>query len=379
MYVILIMKIVHIVEPFASGIAFFVKSLTEAMPEDIHIVVHGERKKEMRATDVKKNFPTNNVRFIKWHSAQRSIDLLKDLKALTELFSILKRLKQKKLVDAVHLHSSKSGLLGRAACKMAGISNVFYTPNGASFLSAKNKWSRFIYQGFERIGNWLGGHVICCSASERNEFLKIGIQGSYINNGTEVVQSLQGETKKHGQTFRIVTSGRIEKQKNPALFNEIATYFEDMPHVEFAWIGDGPYKKLFTAKNIRVTGWLGAKEVHNCVSASDIYLSTSAYEGLSFAVLEALALKKPVLLSNCTGNIDLVKKGINGDLFNTTQEATNKLLQYYNNPRMREVMGEYSHEICRTEFDLKQNFKKYRELYAGSFLAPGIQPTWSFG
>ena len=46
------MVIVHIVEPFAAGIAVFVKSLTEAMPDDVHIVVHGERKKEMTIWDL---------------------------------------------------------------------------------------------------------------------------------------------------------------------------------------------------------------------------------------------------------------------------------------------------------------------------------------
>jgi len=373
------MIIVHIVEPFAAGIALFVKSLTQAMPDDMHIVVHGERKKEMNAAEVKKNFPTQNVRFIKWHSAQRSIDPLKDLLALTELYRILKRLKQKNLVDAVHLHSSKSGLLGRAACRMAGITNVFYTPNGASFLSAGNKLSRFIYQQLEKLGHRFGGHIVCCSPSELEEYLKIGIHASYVNNGIEVKQPEFEVVKKTKEKFRIVTSGRIEKQKNPALFNKIASYFEDMPQIEFAWIGDGRYKKLFTAKNITVTGWLGAREVHDYVSASDIYLSTSKYEGLSFAVLEALALKKPVLLSNCTGNIDLVKKGINGDLFNTSSEAITRLLQYYNNPQMLDVMGKFSGEICKTEFDVKKNFKAYRELYAGAVLQTGRQAKWSFG
>ena len=373
------MIIVHIVEPFAAGIAVFVRSLTEAMPGDMHIVVHGERKKEMPAADVKKNFPTQNVRFIKWHSAQRSIDPLKDLQALTELYRILKRLKQKNLVDAVHLHSSKSGLLGRAACRMTGITNVFYTPNGAPFLSARNKLSRYIYQQLEKLGHRFGGNVVCCSPSELEEYLKLGIHASYINNGIDIKNSESGVVKKTKEKFRIVTSGRIEKQKNPALFNKIASYFEDMPQIEFAWIGDGRYKKLFTAKNITVTGWLGAREVHEYVSASDIYLSTSKYEGLSFAVLEALAFKKPVLLSNCTGNIDLVKKGINGDLFNTSSEAITKLLQYYNNPQMLDIMGKFSGEICKTEFDVKKNFKTYRELYAGSVLQTGRQAKWSFG
>jgi glycosyltransferase involved in cell wall biosynthesis len=374
------MIIVHIVEPFAAGIAVFIRSLTEAMPDDMHIVVHGERKEEITASEVKKDFPRENVRFIRWRSARRSIDPLKDLFALAELYKILTRLKRKNLVDAVHLHSSKSGLLGRAACRMAGINNVFYTPNGASFLSARNKLAGFFYRQLEKIGHRFGGSVVCCSASELEVYLKLGIKAVYVNNGIDINNHNLPVAKKSGNKFRIVTSGRIEKQKNPALFNKIASYFEDMEQIEFIWIGEGKNKKLFTAKNITVTGWLGNRDVHQYVAGSHIYLSTSRYEGLSFAVLEALALKKPVLLSNCTGNTDIVKNGINGDLFKTASEANVKILQYYNNREMLDVMGGFSADICKAEFDVKENFKTYRELYAGVVgKVSGHKIKWNFG
>lgn len=372
------MVIVHVVEPFATGIAVFVKSLTEAMPDDTHIIIHGERKDVMTAEMVKKSFHSKNVRFIKWHSAQRSITPAKDIFAFSELYTILRRLNQKKLVDAVHLHSSKSGLLGRLACRMAGIKNVFYTPNGASFLSANYKVTRYFYQQLEKIGNRLGGKVICCSPSELEEYLRLGINAEYVNNGVEVDNKRHQVSIKTDKKFRIVTSGRIETQKNPDLFNAVASYFEDMDQIEFMWIGNGPGEKALTAKNIAVTGWLDRKKVHEYLATSDIYLSTSKYEGLSFAVLEALALKKPVLLSNCTGNIDLVKRGINGSLFSTQADATVKILRYYSNREMLPLMGEYSKEICKTEFDGKQNFKIYREIYAGSLNEMNKGTKWSF-
>ena len=358
------MIIVHITEPFAAGVAMFIQSLTEAMPGDTHIIVHGERNNIMQAGEVKKNFTGQNVHFIRWRSAQRSINPIKDFFALSELYKILTRLKRKGMVDAVHLHSSKSGLLGRIACRMAGITNIFYTPNGASFLSAKTKLTKYIYRQLEKIGHRFGGKVVCCSASEQEEFLKLGIDAGYINNGIEFDNQMPPVTKKIKDNFRIITSGRIEPQKNPALFNSIASYFEDMKQFEFVWLGDGIDKKVFTAKNIVVTGWQKNKEIYNYMAASDIYLSTSLYEGLSFSVLEALSFKKPVLLSNCTGNRDIVKNGINGNLFNTASDAIVKILQYYNNRDMLGVMGNFSRQICRTEFDVRKNFKNYRNLYA---------------
>ncbi|MEJ0104238.1 MAG: glycosyltransferase [Bacteroidota bacterium] len=164
------MKIVHVIEPFASGVAFFVKSLAEMMPGDTHFIVHGERKEVMSAVEVKKLFPRQNVRFVRWKSANRSINPVKDLMALRELYTILRRFKEKSLVDVVHLHSSKSGFLGRLACKVAGINNVIYTPHGASFLSGKNFLVKKIYRQLEKLGSSLGGKIVCCSESEFEAF-----------------------------------------------------------------------------------------------------------------------------------------------------------------------------------------------------------------
>lgn len=359
--------ILHVVEPFASGVAVFVKLLTEAMPSDLHIVIHGERKNVKAAWEVKREFPGANVRFIRWRSARRSIDPLKDMMALSELTTIFKRLKRKDLVDVVHLHSSKGGLLGRAAARIAGIDNVFYTPNGASFLSSQNRLVRYVFGRIEKFASRLGGQVVCCSPSEQLAYQRLGIESQYINNGISAAQLKTDPGLRVENQFTVVTSGRIDDQKNPQAFNEIATFFRDMPNWKFVWIGDGRLRHLLNSPNIEVTGWLDSAAAHSLVAGSQVYLSSSRYEGLSFAVLEALAMRKPVLLSHCTGNVDLVRLGANGDLYNSPYEAIVKLLQYSNNPEMLQVMGEYSGAICAADFDMQKNFEVYRELYSGKF------------
>ena len=167
--------------------------------------------------------------------------------------------------------------------------------------------------------------------------------------------------------FLVVTSARISHQKNPALFNQIARKFEHLPQFRFVWIGDGEDRNKLTAKNITVTGWLSPNASKRLVSDADVYLSTSNFEGLSFSVLEALALKKPVLLKDCVGNKDIVKNGLNGDLFETADGAVLKIMQYANNPGMLPLMGEYSNEFCRQEFNIKSTSVMYRNLYRGNF------------
>jgi glycosyltransferase involved in cell wall biosynthesis len=369
------MKIVHVVEPFASGIATFVRSLVENLQDDLHIIIHGERQHLMTSDEVKQRFPKGNVRFIRWKSAQREISFRKDTAAFMELYTILKRLKKQVHIDAVHLHSSKSGFLGRVACRMAGIDTVIYTPNGAPFFVGNNSFSNFLYKQLERLGSIFGGRVVCCSPSELKAYNAIGIKALNINNGVDIEERPLGplprlspvKKTRHPELkpgkFRIVTSGRIEEQKNPALFNSIAKYFEEFHDFEFLWIGEGADRDMLTSKNIVITGWLSSEDTKAMIAASQVYLSTSIFEGLPFAVLEALALKKPVLLTDCVGNRDIVNKRLNGDLFTTEDEAIIKILQYHNNRDMLQIMGEYSQQHCEQEFDVYSTFTSYRTLY----------------
>lgn len=361
------MKIVHVVEPFASGIAVFVRSLVENLQDDMHFIVHGERRQVMLAAEVKQYFPKENVRFIRWKSAQREINIRKDTIAFMELYTILRRLKKQNQVDAVHLHSSKSGFLGRLACKLASIKTVVYTPNGAPFLVGRSRWANYIYKQLEKLGSFFGGKVVCCSPSEWEAYHELGINAVNINNGIAIGSAMDPLPKMAAPVpdgkFRVVTSGRIVEQKNPALFNTIAGYFQEFPNFEFLWVGDGAARDQLKSDNIVVTGWISAAETKALVSSSHVYLSTSHFEGLPFAVLEALALKKPVLLSDCIGNRDIVNKGLNGDLFHNDEEAIIKILQYYNNMDMLNVMGEYSQKLCVEAFDVHSTFTSYRDLY----------------
>jgi glycosyltransferase involved in cell wall biosynthesis len=359
------MKIVHVVEPFASGIAAFVQSIVQNLRDDYHIVIHGEREYVMRSTEIIKYFPEDNVQFIRWRSAQRSISLVKDTAALVELCRLLGSLKARKMVDAVHLHSSKSGFLGRLACRLMNITNVIYTPNGAPFLLSNINAVNFLYKLFEKLGSSFGGKVVCSSQSEQDAYRKLGIKALNINNGIAVNTShyTPGEAPPASDKFRIVTCARIVPQKNPALFNAIATYFKDFDQFEFIWVGDGEERHWLTSPNITITGWLTQPEVLKLIESSHLYLSTSQYEGLSFSVLEALSLRKTVLLKNCIGNRDIVKRGLNGDLFSHPQEAILKIFQYYNNPAMLRVMGEYSGWLCHNEFNVDTTCSGYRNLY----------------
>src|ERR1700750_1816886 len=153
------MKIVHVAEAFAGGIPVFIKSLVDNMTDDSHIIIHGDRPYVTSAAIIKKRFTEPNVRFIAWTGAQRSIHPYKDLIAFFQLFAMLRRLRNKELADVIHLHSSKAGFLGRLVCRLLGMKNVVYTPNGAPFMVGTSRLSNTIYRRLEQVGSKLGGKV----------------------------------------------------------------------------------------------------------------------------------------------------------------------------------------------------------------------------
>lgn len=368
------MKIVHVLDPFSGGIATFLRLLTEQLNEDYHIIVHGQRKELIDPKDVKRLFPKKNIRFIHWKSIQRELSPQKDFKAYIELVRILRRFRN---ADVVHLHSSKAGFLGRIACRQLGINQVIYTPNGAPFLM--NDVSPFklkIFEKLEKFANYFGGKVICASESEQKEYLDRGIKAEFINNGTRIGKQSFIKDKDYNK-FRIVTSGRITDQKNPKLFNEIAEGFIDLKHFEFVWIGDGELTSMLTSPNIRITGWLSKEGVRHEIEKSDLYFSTSFFEGLPFAVIEAMALGKCLLLSECTGNVDLVKRGVNGEVFNTKEEAINNIIYFFFNKEITESMGLNSMEICKDYFNIEETAFHYRMEYekAKGIIAKDISPV----
>jgi len=354
------MLILHVVDPFAAGLATFLKLLTEEMNDNYHIIVHGERAELAELKDIKKIFPRKQIRFIYWKSVQREINLVKDTLAYIELLYILRRFRH---ADVVHLHSSKAGFLGRIACRQLKIKQVIYTPNGAPFLMNNESNIKLnLYLKLEKLASFFGGEVICSSASEQKEYLKRGIKAGYISNGTKISKDSFISNKDYSK-FRIVTSGRVVDQKNPIFFNEIALSLVNLKHFEFVWIGSGEDISALTSPNIHITGWLSKEGVKKEIAKADLYLSTSYFEGLPFAVMEAMALGKCLLLSNCTGNIDLVKKGINGQIFSTKEEAINYIVDFYLNKEITESMGLNSIEICKDYFNIKETASKYQELY----------------
>jgi glycosyltransferase involved in cell wall biosynthesis len=351
------MNILHVIES-SGGSADFVLYLVKYLPEHHHQIVYGDRTFGNRLKEVQTTY--TNASFYYWKEVQREINIIKDFKATVHLYRILKNLSP----HAIHLHSSKAGFIGRIVCFILRKRNVIYTPNGLAFLRKDVSTRKaVIYIWLEKLANFLNGKVVSCSKSEADALIDKGISSAYINNGTEIFNDDQLPIKPSNGPIIIATTGRVTIQKNPSLFQAIAKYFEGDSRYMFIWIGGGELEHLLTAKNISITGWVSHAEVNEKLREIDIYISMALWEGLPFAVLEAMNLNKPLLLSNCVGNIDLVRNGYNGFLFTSASEAIKKIKEILSDRKKLMEFGKNSKTLAQEQFDVKEMAKKYEIVY----------------
>lgn len=348
-------KILHLVEAFGGGVYFFLKDLVnrpELQDFDFEIL-YGVRS-GLDEKQLKLDFP--KAKLVHWAHAQREIRPYLDIKALRGAYRMIQDSKP----DVIHCHSSKAGVLGRASALLAGKRNsIVYSPHGLSFLKLDDpRWKRSFYKYIEQVCARMAGVVVGCSPSEVQILNENKIPAKLIQNG--VFFPMVPVERKYDRRLKVVTVGRVNVQKNPHLFNEIA---EAMPQLEFLWVGDGDMKDSLKANNIRVTGWMPREEISQILRETHLYLSTSLWEGLPLSVLEAMANGLPLLLKDCVGNVDLVKGG-NGHLFHEKDEAILKLKEINANPWPLAEMGKQSQKIVREAFSIEEMAQSYKKLYS---------------
>lgn len=353
------MKIVHVVECFAGGVFSFLSNLTNELDKEEYIVIYGTNRDNI-PQNFKERFPLK-TQFIPWKNAGRSLNPVKDIKALWELYNILKKIDE---IDVIHLHSSKAGFLGRIVSFLLGKSNkTIYTPHAISFLRLDiSPKKRKIFIWMEKFASFFGGKIVACSQSEKEAIEEQGIKNvTFINNG---IRPLEIEKKENiSDKITIISVGRLSIQKNPRLFNDIALEFIDKPNIQFIWCGDGELKSELTSLNIKCTGWIERKELENYLANADIYLSTSLWEGLPLSVLEAMSIGLPVVLSDCVGNKDLVDN--NGFLYKNKKNATNNINELIENKELINKKGYNSKILMDNNFYIKNTAISYLNIYKG--------------
>ncbi|MDO5476635.1 MAG: glycosyltransferase [Eubacteriales bacterium] len=350
-------KILFVVEAMGGGVFTFLVGLCNELVADYDIyVAYGVRR---QTPDNFSRYFDEKVHLIRVHHFERSIDPRSDVRAFMELRRIAGRIKP----DIIHLHSSKAGALGRWAFN-GKKTPLFYTPHGYSFLMSNyDAVRRFSYRMVERISAVRCCTTISCSEGEHKETLRLTNNALFVNNGInidEIQRMMDSIGTIQDKTFTVFTLGRICYQKNPKLFNEIASR---VPDVQFVWVGDGELRHLLTAPNIEVTGWLSREEALRRSMASDVFILTSLWEGLPMSLLESMYMEKVCLVNDVIGSRDVICSGVNGYVCKDVDEFVKVIRDIRQSPESFHRLSSQAREDILSKYNTAIMADKYREIY----------------
>ena len=203
-------------------------------------------------------------------------------------------------------------------------------------------------------------------------------KSSVIYNGIDInaIDSVAKEsfsiTNSDNRQFKLVSVNRAVKQKNLSFLLEVLTQLPH--HFTLTLVGDGPLlmslqseaEKLNLSNRVFFTGLLKREDVYKEVFNSDIYISSSIWEGLGNAVLEAMALKLPVILSKISPYQEIAKHSKNGVKvlnLNISEWAT-AIRELSLEPKgTLEKLGQQNRAVVEQNFSLMRMHKSYSKLY----------------
>jgi len=258
---------------------------------------------------------------------ERPINPLKDVFALFEIYSFIKN----NNIDIVHTHSSKAGIVGRIAARLAGVKIIVHTVHGWSFNDFQPFLLKHLYIWLERFCALFSSKIIVVSDCDKTKGLRylIGSPDKYavIRYGIDLGHFLKTS---HAALNKAVTVGKplivgmiacFKPQKDPEAFIRLAhLMLQDFPSVKFLLVGDGVLRKdieklitgLKVEKNVDLLGW--REDIAQLLSVMDIFVLTSLWEGLPISVLEAMASGKPVIATDTGGVREVISEGKTGFL-----------------------------------------------------------------
>lgn len=301
--------------------------LIKGLSQESRMSEQEETAVEMNLSDAEKN----GVRIINLSSLVRNIAPVQDIRALFALMSIFKKEKPR----IVHTHTSKAGILGRWAAFFAKVPIMVHTPHGHVFWGYFNKWITAVFVFLERLTARITDRIITLTEQEKKDHLQFAIapegKFSVIHSGVDL-SKFSGATahasemkNKLGipeETFVVGTVGRLTPVKgHKYLFEAAVKVVRQRPDILFVFLGDGELlteltdmsSSLGIKDHVKFLGW--RLDVADVMATFDIFVLPSLNEGMGKVLVEAMAMRKPIIASNVGGIPDLVNHGLNGLLF----------------------------------------------------------------
>lgn len=217
--------------------------------------------------------------------------------------------------------------------------------------------------------------IVCVSESVRDAFVKrFGIHDNLVVKynplNHDIISKLADEPLEKSNKLRVVSVGRLEKQKG---YDRLVKIYKrlmlDGIDFELVIIGEGsdrPMLEKFIAYNhlsdsIFLLGFI--ENPYKYMKNADLLVFPSRVEGYSTVVTESIILGKPVVVSNCSGMKEILGESEYGIVTeNNTESLYNGIKAMLSDEKMREYYARQA-EKRSMDFKMRTKMKRIEELF----------------
>jgi glycosyltransferase involved in cell wall biosynthesis len=312
-------------------------------------------------------------------SLVREIQPLQDFKALFTLYRLFRREKP----DIVHTHSSKAGILGRWAARLAGVPFIFHTVHGFAFHDFQRPAVKRVYVWLERMTTRITTKLVVVSYANAEKGERNGIfkREDWIlcRAAISVQEFMQaGPRRKKLNEWGIPSDKLVvgmvaclKPQKCPLDFVDVAArVLRENRQAHFVLAGDGELRpdveKRIAERGLgdsfTLLGWqTDMPEVYRNL---DIVVLTSLWEGLPCVFSEAMAGELPIVATNVDGAREAIVDGENGFLHQPRdiEGMARSVARLLHDAELRKTMGHRGKSKVM-EFDISTSVANLESAY----------------
>jgi len=183
-----------------------------------------------------------------------------------------------------------------------------------------------------------------------------GLPLAVVPNGVDTLAFTPSQIPRYGQEVSILCVARlIERKGQNHLLQAIARLRkETSTAVKLVLVGTGDAEQALRSlanelgiqDAVSFRGYVARESMPTVYQESDIFVLPSEHEGMSIALLEAMASGLPVVVTDTGGTAELVSRNINGEIVRWAEvdELKNALRRLVDDPCRRQAFGHVSRE-----------------------------------
>ncbi len=223
-------------------------------------------------------------------------------------------------------------------------------------------------------------HITCVSEAQKREIKRLGINEEKISLfpmgiDEDFLKVRRGEGQRG--TFTVLSNRNFLRIYNVSLLvRAIPMVLKEEPNTKFLIAGDGlerdrlekEARKLNVNPSIQFLGRIPHDEMPNLLAQTDIYVSTSLYDGTSVSLLEAMACGAFPIVTDIPSNREWILDGENGFLIPTENEdiLAKRIVEAIRNNRLLGEASEKNRKIIEEKANLLKKIKEIAKVYEES-------------